>query len=210
MPGLLSFRIAHGHPLQECHVVGLQPLLPLPALGDPPQSELAHARHDSGLAQGPARPQVAVLQQGGVVGSRLIWQALERQGGCDVIHTFRVPPTATKAHQSAPTAAKAHKQQPHPQPKRFAAAFGSLLRLLPFAMATTIATGCTAVSPAPVPCEVLSAVGQRINDYELLGFRDDGLLTIRSTRTGTVRQLPPERWLDPIEVALLEAAAAQA
>ncbi len=63
---------------------------------------------------------------------------------------------------------------------------------------------------APVPCEVLNAAGQWISGYELLGFRDDGLLTIRSTRTGAVRQQPPERWRDPIEVALLEAAAAQA
>jgi hypothetical protein len=76
-------------------------------------------------------------------------------------------------------------------------------------MAFAIATGCTAVSPAPVPCEVLSASGRWVDGYELLRFCDDGLLTIRSTRTGAVRQLPPERWRDPIEQALLEAATGQ-
>jgi hypothetical protein len=74
-------------------------------------------------------------------------------------------------------------------------------------MASAIATTtCTAVSPPPVPCEVLSASGRWVGGYELLRFCDDGLLTIRSTRTGAVRQLPPERWRDPAEEALLQAA----
>lgn len=70
------------------------------------------------------------------------------------------------------------------------------------AIATTLST---AVSSSPVPCEVLSASGRWVGGYELLRFCDDGLLTIRSTRTGVVRQLPPERWRDPAEEALLEA-----
>ena len=126
-----------------------------------------------------------------------------------MFHALRIPPTDAKARQSAPTAAKAG----HQQPKRFATAFGSLLRLLPLAMATAIATGCTTactvVSSAPVPCEVLSASGRWVGGYELLRFCDDGLLTIRSPRTGAVRQLPPERWRDPVEEALLEAATSQ-
>jgi hypothetical protein len=127
-----------------------------------------------------------------------------------VFHALRIPPTDAKARQSAPTAAKASQQQRYPQLERFTADFGSLLRLLPLAMATAIATGCTAactaVSSAPVPCEVLSSSGRWVDGYELLHFCDDGQLTIRSTRTGAVRQLPPERWRDPIEQALLEAA----
>lgn len=74
-------------------------------------------------------------------------------------------------------------------------------------MATAIAIGCTAVSPAPVPCEVLSASGRWVGGYELLSIRDDGLLTIRSTRTGAIRHLPVDRWQDPMEEALLEVAA---
>ena len=73
-------------------------------------------------------------------------------------------------------------------------------------MASGIATTSTAISNSPVPCEVLSASGRWVSGYELLRFCDDGLVTIRSTRTGAVRQLPPERWRDPIEQALLEAA----
>lgn len=53
---------------------------------------------------------------------------------------------------------------------------------------------------------MLSASGRWVGGYELLRFCDDGLLTIRSTRTGAIRQLPPERWRDPIEEALLKAA----
>jgi len=73
-------------------------------------------------------------------------------------------------------------------------------------MASAIATDCPAVSHSPVPCEVLSASGRWVGGYELLRFCDDGLLTIRSTHTGAVRQMPPERWRDPVEEALLEAA----
>ncbi|MBM5825896.1 MAG: hypothetical protein FJ054_11185 [Cyanobacteria bacterium M_surface_10_m2_119] len=74
-------------------------------------------------------------------------------------------------------------------------------------MAPAIATtACAPVSSSPVPCEVLSASGRWVGGYELLRFCDDGLLTIRSTRTGAIRQLPPERWRDPIEEALLKAA----
>jgi hypothetical protein len=74
-------------------------------------------------------------------------------------------------------------------------------------MASAIATtACSPVSSSPVPCEVLSASGRWVGGYELLRFSDDGTLTIRSTRTGVVRQLPPERWRDPAEEALLEAA----
>jgi len=73
-------------------------------------------------------------------------------------------------------------------------------------MASAIANDCTAVSHLPVPCEVLSASGRWVSGYELLRFCNDGLLTIRSIRTGAVQQLPPERWRDPIEETLLEAA----
>lgn len=74
-------------------------------------------------------------------------------------------------------------------------------------MAAAIVTNaCTPVSSSPVPCEVLSASGRWVGGYELLRFCDDGLLTIRSTRTGAVRQMPPERWRDPLEESLLEAA----
>lgn len=77
-------------------------------------------------------------------------------------------------------------------------------------MASAIATDYHPTIHAPVPCEVLNASGRWVGGYELLSFCDDGLLTIRSTRTGAVRQLPPERWRDPVEEALLAAAALQA
>jgi hypothetical protein len=73
-------------------------------------------------------------------------------------------------------------------------------------MAAAIATTCTTASHSPVPCEVLSPSGRWVGGYELLRFCDNGLLSIRSTRTGAVRQLPPERWRDPVEEALLEPA----
>ena len=73
-------------------------------------------------------------------------------------------------------------------------------------MASAIATDIQTISQTPVSCEVLSASGRWVGGYELLRFCDDGLLTIRSTHTGAVRQLPPERWRDPIEESLLEAA----
>ena len=74
-------------------------------------------------------------------------------------------------------------------------------------MASAIATtSCSTISSSPVPCEVLTASGSWVGGYELLRFCDDGMLTIRSTHTGAVRQLPLERWRDPVEEALLEAA----
>lgn len=73
-------------------------------------------------------------------------------------------------------------------------------------MASAIATDIHTISHSPVPCEVLSPSGRWVGGYELLRFCDDGLLTIRSTHTGAVRQMPPERWRDPVEEALLEAA----
>ena len=89
--------------------------------------------------------------------------------------------------------------------EQYAIKVGTLLRLPPLAMASAIATTCAAVSSAPVPCEVLSTSGQWICGYELLRFCDNGLLSIRSTHTGDVRQLPLECWRDPAEEALLEA-----
>lgn len=62
---------------------------------------------------------------------------------------------------------------------------------------------------APVPCEVLNNAGHWVSGYELLCFRDDGLLTIRSTRTGAIRHLPADSWRDPVEEDLLEAAASR-
>ena len=82
---------------------------------------------------------------------------------------------------------------------------GTLLRLRPFAMASAIATDHVSISNTPVPCEVRNASGQWICGYELLRFCDNGLLSIRSTHTGDVRQLPLECWRDPAEEALLEA-----
>ena len=82
---------------------------------------------------------------------------------------------------------------------------GSLLRHRPFAMASAIATDHVSISYPPVPCEVRNASGQWICGYELLRFCDNGLLSIRSTHTGDVRQLPLECWRDPAEEALLEA-----
>ena len=78
------------------------------------------------------------------------------------------------------------------------------MRLHPFAMASAIATDHVSVSHPPVPCEVLSALGRWVGGYELLRFCDNGLLSIRSTHTGDVRQLPLECWRDPAEDALLE------
>ena len=56
-----------------------------------------------------------------------------------------------------------------------------------------------------VAVEVLSASGRWVSGYELLQFRDDGLVTVRSTRTGATRSLVKWAWRDPIELALLAA-----
>ena len=72
-------------------------------------------------------------------------------------------------------------------------------------MASAIATDHVSFSHPPVPYEVRNASGQWICGYELLRFCDNGLHSIRSTHTGDVRQLPPERWRDPAERAVLEA-----
>jgi hypothetical protein len=61
----------------------------------------------------------------------------------------------------------------------------------------------------PVPCEVMNTEGKWISGYELLCFRKDGLLTIMNIRTRAVRELPPERWRDPFEEALLTAYAGE-
>jgi len=82
---------------------------------------------------------------------------------------------------------------------------GTLRRLRLFAMAPAIATDHINISHSAVPCEVLNASGHWISGYELLHFCDNGLLTIRSTHTGDVEQLPPERWRDPVEEAVLNA-----
>ena len=45
--------------------------------------------------------------------------------------------------------------------------------------------------------------------YGRLRFRNDGLLTIRSTRTGATLHLLADHWLDPEEEALLATATFQ-
>ncbi len=73
-------------------------------------------------------------------------------------------------------------------------------------MASAIATSVRSFINTPVPCEVLNAFGQWVAGYELLRFCDDGLLLIRSSRTGNVRKMPLESWRDPVEEFILGAA----
>ena len=54
-----------------------------------------------------------------------------------------------------------------------------------------------------VAVEVLNASGQWMGGFALLQFHADGLVTIRSTRTGVLRRLPLGQWRDPIENAVL-------
>ena len=110
--------------------------------------------------------------------------------------------------QLVPNSGKHHQIAPSLRPARlehYAIKVGTLLRLRPFAMASAIATDQVSISDPPVPCEVRNASGQWICGYELLRFCDNGLLSIRSTHTGDVRQLPAKRWRDPTEEAILQA-----
>lgn len=54
-----------------------------------------------------------------------------------------------------------------------------------------------------VAVEVLNASGQWVGGFAVLQFRADGLVTIRSTRTGALRRLYQGQWRDPIENAVL-------
>lgn len=56
-----------------------------------------------------------------------------------------------------------------------------------------------------VAVEVRNAAGHWVGGFDLLQFHQDGLVTIRSQRTGAVRQLPQGQWRDPIEDAVLMA-----
>ena len=56
-----------------------------------------------------------------------------------------------------------------------------------------------------IAVEVLSVSGSWVSGYELLQFRDDGLVTVRSIRTGATRSLAQQQWRDPMEKSLLEA-----
>ncbi|MCP9798905.1 hypothetical protein [Cyanobium sp. Lug-B] len=51
--------------------------------------------------------------------------------------------------------------------------------------------------------EVRSRKGLWVAGYRLLQFRDDGLATVYSERTGRTEHLPQHRWRDPLEAALL-------
>jgi hypothetical protein len=44
----------------------------------------------------------------------------------------------------------------------------------------------------------LGATGRWFPGFEVLGFGADGLTSIRSSRTGAVRRLPPNLWRDPV------------
>lgn len=56
----------------------------------------------------------------------------------------------------------------------------------------------------PVPIEVRDGKGRWHAGFLLLVFRSDGLLTVRSRKTGAVRHLPPDQLRDPVEEALLQ------
>ncbi len=56
-----------------------------------------------------------------------------------------------------------------------------------------------------VAVEVLNATGHWVGGFDLLQFHQDGLVTIRSQRTGAVRRLPQGQWRDPIEDTVLMA-----
>ncbi|MEB3354047.1 MAG: hypothetical protein VKM34_07405 [Cyanobacteriota bacterium] len=61
------------------------------------------------------------------------------------------------------------------------------------------------VATAGVAVEVLNATGHWVGGFDLLQFHQDGLVTIRSQRTGGVRRLPQGRWRDPNEDVVLMA-----
>lgn len=56
--------------------------------------------------------------------------------------------------------------------------------------------------------EVLGSTGRWFPGSELLSFDPDGLASIRSSRTGTVRRLTLNEWRDPLELAALALATA--
>jgi hypothetical protein len=55
----------------------------------------------------------------------------------------------------------------------------------------------------PVPIEVQGADGRWHSGFLLLSFNADGTVTVRSRRTGAVRQLPMGQWRDPVEIEIL-------
>jgi hypothetical protein len=55
----------------------------------------------------------------------------------------------------------------------------------------------------PVPIEVRDTHGRWHPGFLLLRFRPDGLVTVRSRKTGAVKHLRLDQWRDPIEEAIL-------
>lgn len=57
----------------------------------------------------------------------------------------------------------------------------------------------------PVPVEVQGADGRWHAGFLLLAFNPDGTVTVRSCKTGAVRQLALSEWRDPLEPEILAA-----
>lgn len=57
----------------------------------------------------------------------------------------------------------------------------------------------------PVPIEVRTSNGKWRGGFLLIGFRDDGRVTVRSTKTGKVKLLQQGHWRDPVELQILAA-----
>lgn len=55
----------------------------------------------------------------------------------------------------------------------------------------------------PVPIEVRNSRGQWIAGFLLLEFRADGLVLVRSERSGSEQLLTQGDWRDPVEEAIL-------
>jgi hypothetical protein len=60
-----------------------------------------------------------------------------------------------------------------------------------------------------IAVHVRSASGRWCPGFELLSFNPDGTATIRSTRTGSSRNLPQWQWRDPAELEALGAPCAR-
>lgn len=62
----------------------------------------------------------------------------------------------------------------------------------------------------PVPIEVLNSRGKWIAGFLLLEFRADGLVLVRSERSGSEQLLKQGDWRDPVEEAILRRQAEEA
>jgi hypothetical protein len=56
----------------------------------------------------------------------------------------------------------------------------------------------------PVPIEVQNQAGNWCGGFLLLSFNADGTVTVRSSKTGAIKNLQQHHWRDPVEIEIMQ------